>query len=220
MYQSVTRGLAPWHLKCIPEYRSATKYMKTCQLHCTPVSVSNAGYSGLSPGLYTGISVSDKVYEDQCQLHCYPVYLSVTQGTVACHLKCTPEYQSATKYMKTCQLHCTPMYQSVTWGIHLECIDLLGISQQQIYKDLSATLFPGVSFSNPGYNGLSAGMFETVFGVSVSDKVYENMSDIVYPGVSFSVLVNDAGYGRSGVYAKVSTYLIIYFNVEDSFIHF
>ena len=34
--------------------------MKTCQLHSTPVSVSNAGYSGLSPGLYTGISVSDK----------------------------------------------------------------------------------------------------------------------------------------------------------------
>ena len=93
---------------------------------------------------------------------------------------------------------------------NLECIDLLGISQQQIYKDLSATLFPGVSFSNPGYNSLSAGMFETAFGVSVSDKVYENMSDIVYPGVSFSVLVNDAGYGRSGVYATVSIYLIIY----------
>ena len=90
----------------------------------TPVSVSYAGYSGLSPGLYTGISVSDKVYEDQCQLHCYPVYQSVTQGIAACHLKCTPEYQSATKYMKTCQLHCTPIYQSVAWGIHLECIDL------------------------------------------------------------------------------------------------
>ena len=58
----------------------SNKYMKTCQLRCTPVSVSSAGYSSLSPGLYTGISVSDKVYEDQCQLHCYPVYQSVTQG--------------------------------------------------------------------------------------------------------------------------------------------
>ena len=124
VYQSVTRGIDPWHLECIPEYQSATKYMKTCQLHCTPVSVSNAGYSGLSPGLYTRISVSDKVYEDQCPLNCYPVYQSVTQGIVSCHLKRTPEYQSTTMYMKSCQLHCTPMYQSVTWGIHLECIDL------------------------------------------------------------------------------------------------
>ena len=105
LYQSVTRGKAPWHLECIPEYKSVTKYMKTCQLHCTSVSVSNAGYSGLSPGLYTGRSISDKVYEDQCKLHCYmyPVYQSITQGIAACHLKCTPEYQSTTKkYMKTC----------------------------------------------------------------------------------------------------------------------
>ena len=96
--------------------------MKTCQLHCTPVSVSNALYSGQLSGSYTGISISDKiykVYEDECQLHCYPAYQSVTQGIAACHLTCTPEYQSATK---TCQLHCTPMYQPVTWGIHLECI--------------------------------------------------------------------------------------------------
>ena len=90
--------------------------MKTCQLHCTPVSVSNTGYSGLSPGLYTGKSVSDKVYEDQCHLHCYLVCQSVTQGITACQLTFTPEYQSAAKYMKTCQLHCTPMYQSVTWA--------------------------------------------------------------------------------------------------------
>ena len=135
--------------------------MKTCQLHCTPVSVINAGYSILSPGLYAGISVSNKVYEDQCQLHCYPVYQSVTQDIAACHLKCTPEYQSATKKMKTWQLHCTLMYQSVTWGIHLECIDrstLISVSDK-VYEDLSATLFPGVSVSNPGYNGLSPGMF-------------------------------------------------------------
>ena len=46
------------------------------------------------------------------------------QGIVACHLKCTPKCQSATKYMKSCQLNCSPMYQSVTWGIHLECIDI------------------------------------------------------------------------------------------------
>ena len=50
------------------------------------MSGSNAGHSGLSPGLYTRISVSDKVYEDQCPLHCYPVYQSVTQGIVACLL--------------------------------------------------------------------------------------------------------------------------------------
>ena len=120
------------HLVCIPEYQSVTKYMKTCQLHCTPVAVSNAWYSGLSPGLYTGISVSDKVYEYQCQLHCYPVYQSVTQGVVACHLKCTPEYQSATKYIKTCQLHCSTVYQSVTRDItacHPEC--LWNIGQRQ-----------------------------------------------------------------------------------------
>ena len=108
--------------------------MKTCLLHCTPVPVSNAGFSSLSPGLYTGISVSDKVYEDQCQLQCYPVYQSVTQDIAACQLKCTPEYQSATKYMKTCQLHCTPMYQLVTWGIHLECIGLPEYRSATKYK--------------------------------------------------------------------------------------
>ena len=36
--------------------------------------------------------------------------------------------------------------------------------------------------------------------LSVSDKVYENLSDIMYLGVSFSVSVNDAGYGRSGIF--------------------
>ena len=99
---------------------------KVSQLHCSPVAVSNAVYSGLAPGLYTGTSVNHKVYEDQCQLHRYVhvVCQSVTQGKVARHLRCTPAYQSATKYMKTCQLHCTPMYQSITWSIHLECIDL------------------------------------------------------------------------------------------------
>ena len=51
-----------------------------------------------------------------------------------------------------------------------------GISvSDKVYEDLSATLFPGVSVSNPGYNDLSP---ET--GISVSDKVYENLSDIVY----------------------------------------
>ena len=108
--------------------KSATEYTKTCKLHFYPVyqSVTSPMTLGVeSPGLYTGISVSDKVYEGQCQLHCYPEYQSVTQGIVAYHLKCAPEYQSATKYMKSCQLNCTPMYQSVTWGVHLECIDIL-----------------------------------------------------------------------------------------------
>ena len=35
-----------------------------------------------------------------------------------------------------------------------------GISvSDKVYEDLSATLFPGVSVSNPGYNGVSPGMF-------------------------------------------------------------
>ena len=134
--------------------------MKTRQLHCTPVSVSKADYSVLSPGLYTGISVSDKIYENQCQLHCYPVYQSVTQGIAACHLKCTPDYQSATKYMKTCQLHCTPDVSVSNLGCTLGVYRSTGISvSNKVYEDLSATLFPGVSVSNLGYNGLSPGMF-------------------------------------------------------------
>ena len=39
-------------LECIPDYRSATKYMKTCKLHCAllpGISVSNPVYSGLLP---------------------------------------------------------------------------------------------------------------------------------------------------------------------------
>ena len=43
------------------------------------ILVCNLGYSGLSPGVYTGILVSDKVYKDQCQLHCSLVYQSVTR---------------------------------------------------------------------------------------------------------------------------------------------
>ena len=130
-----------------------------------PVSISNAGYSGLSPNCipeylsatkYTKTSVSCTVG--------YPEYQSGTQGIVACYLKCTPEYQSATKYMKSCQLHCTLMYQSVTWGIHLECIDILEYRSAtiKVYEDQSATLVPGVSVSNPGYNSLSPRMFRSI----------------------------------------------------------
>ena len=45
-----------------------------------------------------------------------------------------------------------PICQSVTWGIHLECIDKPILVSDKVYEDLSATLFPGVSVSNPGYN--------------------------------------------------------------------
>ena len=38
----------------------------------------------------------------------------------------------------------------------------------KVYKDLSATLLPGVSVSNPGYSGLSQGE-DT--GILVSDRV-------------------------------------------------
>ena len=150
--------------------RSPTKDTKTCQLHCTPVSISNAGYSGLSPNCipeylsatkYTKTSVSCTVG--------YPEYQSGTQGIVACYMKCTPEYQSATKYMKSCQLHCTLMYQSVTWDIHLECIDILEYRSAtiKVYEDLSATLVPGVSVSNPGYNSLSPRMFCSIGSRSI-----------------------------------------------------
>ena len=85
VYQSVTEGIVACHLKCIsqrqsicrpasyillqcisqypglecidlPEYRSATKNTKTCQLQCCPgVSVSNLGYNSLSPGMFLSI---------------------------------------------------------------------------------------------------------------------------------------------------------------------
>ena len=144
-----------------------------------------------------------------CHLDCIPGYLtatkytktsvsytyqSVTQGIAVCQLKCTPEYQSETKYMNTCQLHCTPIYQSVTWRIHLECIDL------PEYRSATKYAKTCQLHCSPVYQSVTQDN-------TVSDKVYENLSDIVYPGVSFSVLVNDAGYGRSGVYARVSTYL-------------
>ena len=114
---SVTRVIAAFHLDCMPEYLSATKYTKTSVSYTVTWYISNPGFSGLSLEMYTRISVRNKVYEDQCQLHC------------------------------------TSMYQSVTWGVHLECID------PSATNDLSATLFPGVSVSNPGYNGLLPGMF-------------------------------------------------------------
>ena len=134
------------------------------------MSISNAGYSGLSPNCipeylsatkYTKTSVSCTVG--------YPEYQSGTQGIVACYMKCTPEYQSATKYMKSCQLHCTLMYQSVTWDIHLECIDILEYRSAtiKVYEDLSATLVPGVSVSNPGYNSLSPRMFCSIGSRSI-----------------------------------------------------
>ena len=65
--------------------------------------------------------------------------------------------------MKSCQLHCTLMYQSVTWGIYLGCIDILEYQSAtiKVYEDL-ATLVPGVSVSNPGYNSLSPRMFRSI----------------------------------------------------------
>ena len=201
MYQSATENTKTCKLHCYPVYQSVTLlscvsvsnpdtwsvYWNISQQQSLwrPVSYAvplcqsvKVGYSGLSPGLYTGISVSDKVYKDQCQPHCYPVYQSVTQcyplyqsvtqGIATCHLKCTPEYQSVTKYMKTCQLHCTPMYQSVTWGRHLECIDL----PEYQSANLSATLLLIILVCNLGYSGLSPGVYT---GISVSDKVYEDL---------------------------------------------
>ena len=65
--------------------RSPTKDTKTCRLHCTPVSISNAGYNGLAPicipeylssTKYTKTSVSCTVG--------YPEYQPGTQGIVAC----------------------------------------------------------------------------------------------------------------------------------------
>ena len=147
--------------------------MKPYQLHCTPVSVSNAGYSILSPGLYTGISVSDKVYEDQCQLYCYPVYQSVTQGRAACHLKCTPKYRTCEKVYEdlpaTLYLDASVSKLGYTLGVYKST--RISVSDK-VYEDLSATLFPCVSVSNLGYNGLSPGMF-----------LEYRSTDIVYPGV-------------------------------------
>ena len=114
-------------------------------------------YSPLPPGLYTGIFVSDKVYEDQCQLHSYPVYQSVTQGIAACHLKCTPEYQSATE-SEDLPATLYPELSVTNLGYTLGVYRSPGISvSDKVYEDLSATLFPSVSV--PGYNSLSAGMF-------------------------------------------------------------
>ena len=106
MYQSVTWDI---HLECtdIPEHRSATKYTKTCQLHCTlfpGVSVSNPGYNRLSPGMFhsilcrwpifTGLhfrwqasihQLTDWYTREQCSLlHtlcCWPIFLYTLQVT-------------------------------------------------------------------------------------------------------------------------------------------
>ena len=67
--------------------------------------------------------------------------------------------------MKTCQLHCT-LYVS-NLGYTLGVYRSTGISvSDKVYEDLSATVFPGVSASNPGYNSLSPGMFFLVYFVA------------------------------------------------------
>ena len=140
--------------------------MKTCQLFCTPVSVSNAGYSSLSPGLYTGISVSDKVYEDQCQLHCYPVYQS---GYISLSLEVYTRISVSDKVYEDLPATVSNL------GYTLEVYRSIGISVgDKVYVNLSATLLPGRSASNPGYNGLSSEMFleyrKTVLFISKMDK--------------------------------------------------
>ena len=40
--------------------------------------------------MYTGISVSNKVYMKTCKLHCSLVYQSISQCIGTCHLKCKP----------------------------------------------------------------------------------------------------------------------------------
>ena len=105
--------------------------------------------------------------------------------------------------MKTCQLYFTPMYQSVTRGIQLECIDL------PEYRSVTKYMKNCMLHCSPVYQSVTRDIMAyqpECSGISVSDKVYVNMSDIVYPGVSFSVSVNDAAYGKSGIYARVSTY--------------
>ena len=116
VYQTVTQGIAPLILECIPEYQSATSIWKPFNYHCTPMSVSNAGYRGLSPGLYTGISVRDKVYED-LSATLFPCVSVSNPGYNGLSPRMFLEYRSVTKYMKTCQILCTPEYHSVYQSI-------------------------------------------------------------------------------------------------------
>ena len=68
-------------MESILEYWSVTRVNQDLQATLyIGVSVSNPGYSGLSPNVYTRISGGDKVqmYTKTCQLHCTPKYQSVT----------------------------------------------------------------------------------------------------------------------------------------------
>ena len=157
--------------------------------------------TGLSPGLYTGVSVSDKVYEDQSLL---PGISVSNPGYSGLSLDVYTRISTATKYIKTCQLlvHCTPMYQSVTWHIHLEWIhvDLSEYRSATKYtKTCQLCCFPVFQSVT---QDITACHPECFCNIGQWQSI-----DVVYPGVSFSVSVNYAGYGRSGVYARVSTYL-------------
>ena len=52
----------------------------------------------------------------------------------------------------------------------------------RVNQDPQATLFIGVSFSNPGFGGLSPKVYTRI---SVEDKVYKDLSATLYPTVSF-----------------------------------
>ena len=85
----------------LPEYRSATKYTKTCQLHCSPVYQSVSLSRNVS-----GIWTIDKVYVNMSDI-VYPRYHSVYQTMMQRveGLEFMLEYQHIYKYgLKYCYL--------------------------------------------------------------------------------------------------------------------
>ena len=76
----------------------------------------------------------------------------------------------------------------------------------KVYEDLSATLFPGVFVSNPGYNGLSAGMFLEYRSATKYMKTCQILYTPAYHSVYLSMMQGREGLGFTLEYHHIYKY--------------
>ena len=102
-----------YHLECIPEYWSATKYLKTCKLHCSPVyqSVSRCiaachlKYKPVNIGQRQSIlrnipddrllhcisRITDWYTGEQCSWQVFVYFSADRYSGTSIHFKCLPQ---------------------------------------------------------------------------------------------------------------------------------
>ena len=154
----------PWYsglsLEVYTRISVSNKYMKSCQLNCTPM------YQSVTWGIHlecTDIPEyrSATKYTKICQLHCSLVYQSVIRNITACHLDCFVVHFVADRYSLVYTLGDRPLYTGL-----LTDIPGSSVAYRSSYT-LSLTSIPVYT---PGDRPLYPRFHTNILGNSVADR--------------------------------------------------